>query len=646
MIIIILGDSLKLLKTTYKLSIFIFFTIIIIIIALYSNAYFSKPIELLSDSTFELYDNNDKVFITGNNISNWTSISDINRNLINSVISIEDKNFYKHNGFDYLRIIKAFFNNLRNGKITEGASTISQQYIKNAYLSFDKTWKRKYNEALLTLNLETHYDKDKILESYLNTINYGNGNYGITSAAKFYFNKKPKELSLEEAIILSGIPKNPTKYNPITNYDNAIKRAKTVALTMLNNKYITKDEYNNLFKDKISFSEQENINNLNTVMYYKDVVLKELKMVTNLSDDDIESGNYKIYTSYDENTQLTLEKEIKNNLNDDSIQISSLIINPQNGEIMALTGGKNYKQSQFNRAINSKRQVGSTMKPFLYYAALENGMTSSSKFLSQYTTFNIDNNKTYSPKNYGNIYPNYDITMAAAIAYSDNIYAVKTNMFLGTDKLINTAKKCGIQEKLKNVVSLALGTSEMSLYDFAQGYTTLASGGYKRNIHTIRKVEDKDGNVIYKYSNSNNLILNPNYLYILNELLTTTTNSSFLDYNTPTAINIASKLSQKYAIKTGTTNTDYLIAGYTPEKLMVSWAGYDDNKEISLSLGNKVKNIWANTIESIDTDKDWYKQPNNIVGKIQNGITGVEDYDPEKDIIFYYLKGSEQIKNN
>lgn len=630
----------KIIKFCYKLFVFVFFTIIILIIALYTNAYLSKPLVLKSDSTYQLYDTNDTIFYTGNNINDWTSIDNINQNLINAVISIEDKNFYNHNGFDYLRILKALFKNIKKGKIVEGASTISQQYIKNAYLTFDKTWKRKYNEALLTLNLETHYSKDKILESYLNTINYGNGQYGITSAAKYYFDKIPSELTIEEAILLSGIPKNPTKYNPLTNYEEAIKRAKTVALSMYNNNYIDYDTYVNLFKTKINFSSSTNENNINTIMYYIDTVIEEIKDVTNLSEEEISSGNYKIYTSLNTDIQNELELQINENL-DDGIQAASIIVNPKNGEIMALTGGKNYLESQYNRATKSKRQVGSTMKPFLYYTGLENGMTSSTTFLSQYTTFNIGNNKTYSPKNYANIYPNKEITMAAALAYSDNIYAVKTNLFLGIDKLINTAKRCGIEDELNEVVSLALGTSEISLYNFTQGYTTLASGGYKRKIHTIRKIEDKNGNVIYQYKNSNNLVLNPNYVYILNELLTSTTNSIFIDYNTPTAINIASKLSQKYALKTGTTNTDYLAVGYTPEKLMVIWTGYDDNEEIPISLGSKVKNIWANTIESIETTNTWYSKPENVIGIIKNGITGEIDNDASKDTIFYYLKGSQ-----
>ena len=331
------------------------------------------------------------------------------------------------------------------------------------------------------------------------------------------------------------------------------------------------------------------------------------------------------------------------NIKDEKIEMASVIIDPNTGKVLALSGGRNYKKSEYNRALSAKRQVGSTMKPILYYGALENGMTSSSTFLSQYTTFNLSDGKTYAPKNYGNLYGNKEITMAAALAYSDNIYAVKTNLFLGVDTLINTAKKCGIKEKLKNVVSLALGTSELNMLDFANAYTTFASLGYKKDLYFIEKILDKEGNVIYSHEPTNNLVLNPNYVYILNELLTSTTNSSFIDYNYPTALNIAEKLNQKYAFKTGTTDTDYWAVGYNKNILMMTWAGYDDNSNIELKLGGEVKNVWANTISYIqkDSKNNWYEMPENVVGLPLNAINGQTTNDKKNMAIFYYLKGSE-----
>ena len=639
---------LKFFNFFYKIFLFSFLSIIIIIIGLYSYAYLQKPLTLNSFHTYELYDINNNIFYEGTNTNRWTKIDKISNNLKNAVISVEDKNFYEHNGFDYLRIIKAFFTNFKSRKIVEGGSTISQQYIKNAYLDFDKTWSRKVKEAMMTLNLEMHYTKDEILEAYLNTINYGLGNYGIVSAANFYFNKNVDELTLEESIILAGIPKNPSNYNPVSNYDKSIQRAKVVALTMLNNGYISSDEYNNLFKNKIEIYGKKNNNNLQMISYYEDAVYNELKSISGISEKDINSGNLKIFTTLNINYQKKLEEEILNNITDEKLQVASVIVDPETGGIFALTGGINYNKSQYNRALSSKRQVGSTMKPFLYYSALNNGMTSSSTFLSQYTTFTLSQGKTYSPKNFANLYGNKEITMAAAIAYSDNIYAVKTNLFLGIDKLVDTAKKCGIKEKLNEVTSLALGTSELNLIDFATGYNTFASGGYKRTLYFINKIEDKEGKIIYEHQKENNLVLNPNYVYILNEMLTSTTNSAFVDYNTPTGLNIASKLKQKYAFKTGTTDSDYWAVGYNKDILMLMWSGYDDNSNIELKLGNEVKNTWANVVSYIqENDQDsWYQMPTNVVGMPLNAISGKPSLNNKNITIFYYLKGSEPEYNN
>ena len=218
------------------------------------------------------------------------------------------------------------------------------------------------------------------------------------------------------------------------------------------------------------------------LMYYQDAVYKELESL-GINKESLETGELKIYTNLDIEKQTSLEKNILNTINsDENLQVSSIIVDPETGKIEALTGGRDYGISQYNRATESKRQVGSTMKPILYYAALENNLVSSSKFKSEYTVFNINNKESYSPNNHNNKYANKDITMAAAIAFSDNIYAIKTNLFLGVDTLVKTSKKIGINEELSAVPSLALGTGEINIIDYATGYTTFASGGYKNCI--------------------------------------------------------------------------------------------------------------------------------------------------------------------
>lgn len=631
------------LKYLFKISLFGFLTIIICYIGINIYAIISPDLNISNNGTYYLFDSKDNLVYQGSSTSSWVDIENMDEDLLNAVISIEDKKFYDHHGFDVLRIGKAMMTNIKTGHIVQGASTITQQLVKNLYLDFGKTWKRKVEEAFLTIIAELQYEKDEILEAYLNTINYGNGNYGVSNASLYYFNKNVENLTLEEAIILAGIPKSPNKFNPVSNLEEAIKRAKIVSKSMLSNGYINEKTYNNLNFDDVNIYGKSNENNLQMLMYYQDAVYKELESL-GISKSILETGSLKIYTNLDIEKQTILEKNILNTITEDEkLQVASVIVDPETGKIEALTGGMDYGLSQYNRATESKRQVGSTMKPILYYAALENNLISSSKFKSEYTVFNINNKESYSPTNYNDKYANKDITMAAAIAFSDNIYAVKTNLFLGVDTLVDTAKKIGIKEELVPVPSLALGTGEINIIDYATGYTTFASGGYKKDLYLIRKIEDKDGNVIYTKENKKSLVLNPNYVYILNELLSNTTSSAFKDYTTATASTIASKLSRKYAIKTGTTATDYYTVGYNKDDLMLIWIGYDNNKEFTKNYGYMAKNIWADTMEEIQSGitDNWYKTPENVVGIILDAVTGEVTNNSENAIIYYYLKGSE-----
>lgn len=630
-------------KFLIKSFIFLFISFVVLLIGLYTYAYLSPKLDLKTSGSLYLYDNKNDLVYQGSRSNEWANLEDISDNLKNAVIAVEDKNFYNHHGFDYLRIAKAMLTNIKKKSIVQGASTISQQYIKNLYLDFDKTWKRKAEEAMLTLELEVHYDKDDILEGYLNTINYGQGNMGIVNASSYYFNKKPSELTLEEAIMLAGIPKNPAGYNPVSNYEASLKRAWVVAKSMLNNGYIDEDTYNNLFKEKLKIFGQTKNNNLQMIMYYQEAVLNELSNIKKIPASLINAGGLKIYTTLDLKEQTSLENNILSNKVDDELQVASVIVDPKTGAVKALTGGMNYAKSQYNRALKSKRQVGSTMKPFLYYAALENNMTMSSSFRSEETTFNLASGKTYAPQNAGNIYASKEITMAAALALSDNIYAVKTNLFLGVDKMIDVAKRTGIKANLDEVASLPLGTSEINILDYATGYTTFASGGYQKELYFIEKIEDIDGNVLYEHEDKNRLVINPNYTYILNEMMTSTTNDAYVDYTTPTALNIASILTHKYALKTGSTNTDYWIVGYNPDRLMMMWMGYDNNKEVNGNVRNNAKKIWALTIEeslnSINTT--WYETPKNVVAIPLDAVTGKTTNNQNKVALYYYEKGTE-----
>lgn len=629
----------KILKKTGKILLILGGLFILGNLGLYIYCLITPKIQISRNQSYYLYDNeNEQIF---NNYS-WVSLDDISPYLIDATLSTEDKHFYYHIGFDYLRIGKAIIKNISSRSLSEGASTITQQYARNLYLNYEKTWKRKIDEAVLAFELETHYTKDEILEGYLNTINYG-GIFGIENAAKYYFNKSSKDLDLAEAAMLAGIPQSPSNYSPLYNKELAKKRQRTVLILMKNNDKITDNDVEEAYGEELTYVGNKDNNITSGLLYFKDAVLDELKNIPSIPESLLTTGGIKIYTTLDTEAQMQLEKAIDEK-NMGEMQIASIMMNPDNGEVLALVGGTDYNSSQYNRATAAKRQVGSTMKPFLYYSALESGFTSASSFISEKTTFSFASNKTYTPKNYNDRYANGPLSMGAAIAYSDNIYAVKTHLFLGEEKLVSISNRLGIGNRLEAVPSLALGTEEISLMSMVSAYSAFANMGYKVEGHLIKKIEDSKGNILYEYKNEKVNILNESLVFILNEMLTYTYDKDFINYNYPTLISLAPRMTNKYAIKSGTTNTDMWIIGYNKNAVLGVWTGYDDNRNFDNNVSGFHKDIWIETMEGYLKDKKntWYEAPNNIIGVIVDPITGalVND-ESKKGKIFYFLKGTE-----
>lgn len=620
-----------------KILILIIFAIIIIDISFYVYAYITPKFPIYTNNNITYCDINGNDMFNSNN-NDYVKLDEISPDVINAIISIEDKNFYNHNGFDFLRIAKAMIINITSGKIKQGASTISQQYVKNLYLTFDKTWKRKIKEAFLTIELETHYSKEEILEGYLNTINFGAGCYGIKNASNYYFNKEPKDLTIEEATLLVGIPKSPTYFNPITNYDNSKSRQYDVIYSMYKNNYISKSDIDNIYNKELDFYGKKEKHELSSIYYYRDSVLKEMSNISEIPDTLLDLKKIKIYTNFNSDVQKTLEKSIDEETKSTKMQIASTVIDPQTGKVLALIGGKDYSTSQYNRASSAKRQVGSTIKPFLYYSALENGFTPSSTFLSERTTFNIGS-ELYSPKNANNVYANKNISMVSAIAYSDNIYALKTHLFLGEDNLSKTIERVKIKTPVKNNASAALGTTEINMLDYANGFITLANEGKHESPHLIERIEDSNGNIIYEYKYENEYVLNKKYVYILNNLLTSTYNYGLVNYASPTLVSISNKLDSKYAVKSGSTATDYWTVGYNKDVLILVWAGNDDNSKVKSSESRITKYIWANTITNLDVNKkEWYDIPKGVTSSVIDPISGEVS---ARGFVCYYEKGTE-----
>ena len=445
--------------------------------------------------------------------------------------------------------------------------------------------------------------------------------------------------------MLAGIPQAPAKLSPINNEENAKKRQNVVLELMVNNKKITEKDKIVAYNTPLEYVGKTDDNDITSLLYYRDAVIEELNSIETIPSSLIKTGGLKIYTTLNKEAQVDLENAVKDNIKEGSeLQLAGIMIDPNNGEVMALLGGTDYSKSQYNRAIKAKRQVGSTMKPFLYYAALESGFTSASSFISEATTFYFANNKTYSPKNYNDHYANGPLSMTAAIAYSDNIFAVKTHLFLGEETLVNMVNRLGINSNMSAIPSLALGTKEISLMEMVCGYGAFASQGYKVDSHFIKRVEDSKGNIIYEYKEEKDLILNPSLTYILSEMLTSTYDTAFISYNYPTLISLLPKITHKYSIKTGTTDSDMLIIGYNKNAVLGIWTGYDDNRKIDANDYYLHKDVWIDTMETYLKDKDnsWYSVPSNIVGVLVDPITGMlAKEDTKNSKMFYFIKGTE-----
>ena len=448
---------------------------------------------------------------------------------------------------------------------------------------------------------------------------------------------------MAEASILAGIPKNPSKYSPLTNEKDAKERQRIILNAMVRNEYISASDAKAAYDTSLNYQGNIETDGFKMVKYYQDAVMDELENIDSIPKSFLDTGGLKIYTNLDNRAQKILEESADKNITNDNIQMAGVVMDPKSGKVLALSGGRDFSKSQYNRATKAKRQVGSTIKPFLYYSALENGFTASTTFTSEKTTFTFDNNKTYAPKNYDNKYPNKEISMAAAIAYSDNIYAVKTHLFLGDNNLTNILKRVGIEDKLSDLPSLALGAEEINLMEMMEAYASLASEGNKVIPYFIEKVTDMEGNVLYQHKQSLENILNKNTTYVLNELLTTTSAREFVDYNVPTCYNISPKMSRKYAVKSGTTDADNLIFGYNKDLLVGLWTGYDDNKPVDSRDSSNIKNTWVDIMEAYQKDREdtWFETPNNVVGVAIEPISGKIATNGNKAKILYYIKGTE-----
>ena len=305
----------------------------------------------------------------------WVTIDELSPYLIDATIAVEDKDFYKHNGFDYSRIIGAILADIKAGAKVQGASTLTQQYARNLFLTHEKTWTRKINEALYAYRLEVFYGKDEILEGYLNTVYYGHGMYGVEAASRYFFGKSASDLTLAEAAMLAGIPKGPTYYSPLANEKRATERQQLILSLMEDQGKISVEEKNRALAEQLVYKSDEWIASKSIAPYFEDVVWAEASEILENKGIDISEGGWTIKTTLNQAHQQAAEKVIAEHMPKTDLQVGLVSMDPQNGFVTALVGGRDYSTHSYNNVTSANRQPGSTIKPFLYTAALENGYT-------------------------------------------------------------------------------------------------------------------------------------------------------------------------------------------------------------------------------------------------------------------------------
>ncbi|WP_039766173.1 transglycosylase domain-containing protein [Caldicellulosiruptor sp. F32] len=553
------------------------------------------------------------------------SYNQIPKDLINAFIAIEDERFWYHNGIDIKRIIGAFIHNLQRRSLSEGASTITQQLVRNKLLMFEKSFKRKIQEQYLAIQLEKRLTKQQILEEYLNTINLGNGAYGVQAAAYTYFGKDVSKLSLAECALIAGITKNPSYYNPFKFPDHAKKRQQLVLKKMLELGYITEEEYYQAINQKLVYAKNSNRNLLPYKHpYFVDSVIDEairiLQMQRGITQEEAEDlvygGGLKIYTTLDSSIQSVMEEVFSDSNYMPTVryydkngvpqpQAAAVLIDFRTGAVKGIMGGRGNMNAVrlFNRATMSVRQPGSAIKPIAVYAlALERGYGPWSVILD--APFSIGG---YAPKNwYANKtgYSSYKgyMTLRQALVWSANVPAVKLAYKLGVQNVYENLQKFGfttLTEEDKNNLSIAIGgfTYGVKPIELTAAFAAVANGGVYIKPHFITKIEDRYGNTINEYSYERKRVMEEKNAQLLTDMLQSVVK---------TGITIGTSFNYPVAGKTGTTddNKDRWFVGYTPDYVLGVWVGEDEPRPLDYLDGtNPAVKIFKGIMDKIVSER-------------------------------------------
>lgn len=519
-------------------------------------------------------------------------LRDMSPYLVQAVLAVEDRNFYKHLGIDPKGLARAVVQDIKTMSIAQGASTVTQQLARNLYLSHDRTWSRKIKEAFYAVHLEMRLTKDEILEQYLNQIYFGHSTYGVQAAAKMFFGKDAKDLTLAESAIMAGVPKGARYYSPYLNMTNAKNRQKVILTAMAQLGMITEEEAEAAYEEELNILPRE-ANEPSEAPYFQEYVKNVVIDKLGITEEEFEAGGFRIHTTLDLRAQKIAEEAIEKEIGEDSeLQAALIAIDPRNGYIKAMVGGRNFQENQFNRVFATTRQPGSAFKPVLYLAALAESFSPLTKYMSEPTVFTYDEGRqTYSPSNYDNTYDNDYIDLRRAIMKSDNIYAVHTIMDIGPEKVVDMARQMGISAPLKALPSLALGASPVSPFEMASAYGVLANQGIRAEPMAVIRVEDHSGKVLFEAEPVETPVIHPAYTYVLTSLMQSVFEEGGTGYR------VSDLLKRPVAGKTGTTNFDAWMVGYTPELSTAVWVGYDRDKTIGKLDQRKAAPIFAEFTE-------------------------------------------------
>ncbi|WP_342640166.1 transglycosylase domain-containing protein [Rhodoligotrophos ferricapiens] len=488
-----------------------------------------------------------------------------------AVMAIEDRRFFSHFGVDPIGLVRAAITNFRSGGVVQGGSTLTQQLAKNLFLKPERTIERKVQEAVLALWLEHSFSKEEILQLYLNRVYFGGGAYGIEAAAKHYFGKSARDLTLAEAAILAGLLKAPATYNPISRPKAAEERAYVVLNAMVEENYITREQGQKAINNP---AEVVGPTELPASRYVADWIAE---MVPNLI------GEYKesliVETTIDSDIQSDAEAAVRKHLAKEGAaqkaQQAAMVVMDATGAVKAMIGGRSYSKSQYNRAVKSKRQPGSAFKPFVYLAAMEHGFNPDTVLVDEPVRFGNWAPENYSRKYYG------PVTLRTALAHSLNTIAAKLAVQVGPETVIETAHRLGIESKLEPNASIGLGTSEVSLLELTGAFAAFANGGSRAIPFVIERIRTKSGELLYERAPAQaQQVIDPMAVGEMNDMLRTaihdgTAKRAMLD-------------GQDAAGKTGTSQNfrDAWFVGYTAHLVAGVWVGNDDGTPTKKATGS------------------------------------------------------------